>query len=263
MHKNRKKSVWKEYFEGRRGVPKELLNPKSEDRKAFIKYINALNSFSYQHQEAATSYISDLKAGMKHLDIHCITLGSGFSTLCGFTIEEFGCLFTYLAPSLQIAFPYSPLILAPDQKSKACSIRFKLFLALFRLKVGLSSRSMESLFGWSKSSLREWFETVVLVITGKMKWCGEDFLATRGKEWQLTQLNHWRVLQELKETISLFRYRLKEANQEQLKNKHELICAEDKFLGSLGAVDGTYCVRPRISAAILEDIDVQEDDDSL
>lgn len=64
------------------------------------------------------------------------------------TIVEFGNLFSRVEVDLKELFSKSPSILLPSQTSaKAVENRFKIFVTLYRMKVGCSFHSMESIFG--------------------------------------------------------------------------------------------------------------------
>lgn len=85
--------------------------------------------------EEAKALISDLTPGLKHHSIHCISFVDGMSTVIGMDMDEFSNLFLSLKGALQESFQHSPLTLGKDEVSCFSSIRFKLFVTLYRAKV--------------------------------------------------------------------------------------------------------------------------------
>ena len=89
--------------------------------------------------------------------------------------------------------PNCPEILEPHQRSPFCSLRFKLFLVLFRLKVGCSFHQMESIFGWGTSSIQEWFEAIITIMHIHMHCYHDGILIHLGRQWQENEIMAWFV----------------------------------------------------------------------
>ena len=154
-------------------------------------YAEANASYNSQQWGAAKMLISDLQPGLKHHDIHCISFTPSFKLICGFTLNEFGRLLLSLQPELKTAFPRCPIMLGPEEISSKGSIRLKLFLCLYRIKLGTTFREMECTFGWCKTSIHEWFETVLYVLHVKLRRYHHGFLDFKGKNWQMQQVCAW------------------------------------------------------------------------
>ncbi len=85
---------------------------------------------------------------------------SSFKTVTGCTLEEFGRLFAMLLPRMRTTWPRCPPTCEPDERPKQGELRFKLFLALHRLRRYSSYSAMEVTFGWSASGINLWCDTM-------------------------------------------------------------------------------------------------------
>ena len=89
------------------------------------------------------SLIKDITFELRHHNIHCISVGSSFYTITGHTLEEFGRLFADLVPEMKRLWPNCPATCEPGERPKFGELRFKLFLALYRLRRYQSYSAME------------------------------------------------------------------------------------------------------------------------
>ncbi len=96
--------------------------------------------------------IADIKQGvLRHHTIHCLSDTASFSNVTGMSIED-GLLFADLLPDLRAKWPNCPPTAGPDEHPEFGTLRFKLFLTLFRLRRYQPYQSMEVTFGWSASA---------------------------------------------------------------------------------------------------------------
>lgn len=224
-----------------------LSDTESINQNDFDNLINETNNYSQRMENVSTKWIQDIGSGYKHHDIHCITFTNSVSSIIGMTLEQFGILFNSLLPHLRDAFPHSPVIIeADDFSKKICSIRFKLFLTLYRLKIGCSYHLMEKLFGWSKSSICEWFTIVIKVMYNKMNIFHVNFLYHVGTDFQNYYSSKWSLDHSNSNNVDLFKTRIYNANRTSTVG-----IIADPTSKPIGAVDGTYSIRPRIEANTL------------
>jgi hypothetical protein len=85
----------------------------------------------------------------------------------GVSIEEFGRLFADLLPDLRAKWPNCPPTAGPDEHPQFGTLRFKLFLTLFRVRRYQPYESMEVTFGWSASAIGLWCDTVLSIMDEK------------------------------------------------------------------------------------------------
>jgi hypothetical protein len=116
-------------------------------------YCEELSRYNERTLRLADSLITDVKQGLKHCSIHCVSVTERFATLIGFDLIQFSRLFMSVRHFLKEMFPRSPEIIEEHEayRSLQSSRRMKLFMFLFRFRQGCSYSHMESLFGWSKS----------------------------------------------------------------------------------------------------------------
>lgn len=145
-------------------IPESILKNAFHDETEVIDFISFTDEYAKSSFHVARQFIDDLEFGHKHLDIHCISFSSSIKSLIGYSLEEFGNLIERNKDNLQRCWLHCPMILLPGESRDYCSIRFKVFLTLFRLKQGCSFRHMESIFGWSKSILFKWYDKVADII---------------------------------------------------------------------------------------------------
>ena len=155
---------------------------------------------------------------------------------------------------LRNIYPQCPDILKPGEMDPKgnCSLRFKLFLTLYRLKVASSFNLMERIFGWSASAIWEWFQIIVKLMFRRMNHLHDGFLNFMGSQWQLEQVEAWRHKHLMNDTLNAFVERIEVINadcaKERLANRINL----ETWIGSVGAADCTFSVRPRITERVLE-----------
>ena len=86
----------------------------------------------------------DMKLNLKHHTIHCISAGASFKTLTGFTLSEFATIFRDVLDDMKIVWPRCPVSAEENAPQKPYgTLRFKLFLAFYRLRRYLSYQAME------------------------------------------------------------------------------------------------------------------------
>jgi hypothetical protein len=224
--------------------PSYLLNPEfEEDRNLLYVYIRHITAFAKEKERCAASLIEDLKSGLKHHDIHCISLTESFEVLIGINIEEFSNLLEFLQEPLKIAFPHSILLLKPQETYPYSSIRMKLFMFLFRMKNGCSFGFMEGIFGWSSSAIHNQFNIILHVLHISMKdFHSEGILRYLGDNYLQQECISWRFEQSARGHLGAFQQRIVDLNDQAHRSREPSIVEPQTFMGSIGAVDGTYLI---------------------
>jgi hypothetical protein len=233
-------------------VPPELLD-EFGTVDSLKKYITETDKFAKFVEQHSSQFVSDLKPGHQHKDIHCISFlaADDFQPIIGLPLHHFGALFESISPQLRLLFPRCPSILSPGDFSLYCSTRFKLFLCLFRLKVGCSFPTMSKLFGWCASSLQEWHEIVLKILDTRMREFHTGFINRMSQNWQEEEVAVWKIKHLLtKQDYGTFLSRIECINAEAVSNRKQPRIRPEAD-GSIGAWDGTFSVRPRITPAIL------------
>lgn len=122
-------------------------------------YEEATRLYNEEKIDFARTYVAAVPPEtLGHSDINCITSESAYPALCGFTFLEFDRLFHSLQRPLAILFPRSPSHAIAGRVHPYATRRMKLFLFLFRCKLGTSFLQLEGIFGWSKTAICRWFE---------------------------------------------------------------------------------------------------------
>ena len=78
------------------------------------------------------------------------------------------------------------------ERSQYCEIRFKLFLTLLHMKMGVSYATMLQFFGWGKSCIAEWCQLIRIIIS-KALVRYRTLLTSLGADWQYEQLKAWKL----------------------------------------------------------------------
>ena len=239
--KQKMRALLKEKIDHIDNIPESILKASFDSELEFRNFVCANDKYAKESFRVARQFIDDLAPGYQHHDIHCISFKNSCKSLIGYSIEEFSNLLEYLEPYLRIEFPNSPLKLGPNEVSIYCSIRFKLFIVLFRLKQGCSYRHMEKIFGWNKTSIDEWYTRIIDIIVIRMKCYHEGLMKYMGKDWQKTEILSWKVKHLIKDDYVTFQDRINAANEDARSNGYPLIFPlkegsdELNFIGSLGA----------------------------
>lgn len=248
----------KEYIRTLTTVPEELLRyieSKPENAEDFKNFIFMNDEYANFCETHSGKFVNDLQSGYQHKDIHCISFlaDNDFCSIIGIPLRHFSNLFESLLPALKIAFPRSPDVLGPSDTSEICSIRFKLFLTLYRLKTASSHHLMQRIFGWNKSSLQDWHENILIVMRHQMFRFHKGFLDYMTLGWQDEEITVWRYKHLFeKKDLHTFVDRIKRINSDsQQKGLAPRINLEEVH-GSIGAYDATYSLRPRILPSTLE-----------
>ena len=163
-------------------------------------------------------------------------------------MQGFSRLFLSLRVPLQACFPRCPETLDYGAFSLSCERRFKLFLCLFRLKQGARFREMETIFGWSKTVLQEWFDAVLRILVHHLHNYHEGFLEFKGNTWQRNEVMKWHTKHYALGNVESYKRKIRFQNNE---SRIGDTVDPEKFVGSIGAVDGTYSVQPRVGRATL------------
>jgi hypothetical protein len=215
------------------------------------KLVDETTRYNAQQMAIALELISDLQPGLKHHSIHCLSFRECMSTVIGLNMPSFSKLFLSLREPLARAFPRCPETLAPGEVHNFCERRFRLFLCLFRLKQGVTFAQMEVTFGWSTSVLQEWFDIVLRILVRYMHCFHEGFLAYKGNQWQMNELTKWHAKHYKDGSVNAYHSKIAFQNSESRRVGGGDTIDGSCFIGSIGAVDGTYCVQPRVGVATL------------
>jgi hypothetical protein len=230
-------------------IPLCLVESISNQLSGQVSYSDENSRYNQRQWESARRLIADVIPGLKHHEIHHLSVTpSSFHLLCGLTLEEFGRLFESVQDALSVAYPNCPIILGPDdQTSPYGSLRLKLFICLYRLKLATTFREMEAVFGWSDTVLSDWFDVVVHVLHGRLHRFHEGFLLSKGVAWQYEEISAWYRKHHDAGDYQAFLEKIRIANNKQSSVNCPHPIDEQRFTGSLWAVDGTYSVCPSVS----------------
>jgi hypothetical protein len=247
---------FREQFLSMTSISVDVLNPQTDDIAGFKKFLCNSQAFTFKQDVVAQALIDDLETGHKHHSIHCMSFIDPAMSMIGLTMEEFGNLFGSLLPALKKLFPHSPVTLKPHETSPYASIRFKLFVTIYRMRFASSFPLMSKIFGWCVSSLQEWYNAIAHMMRNQMVMFGAGFLEYMGPYWQEAEINKWRTRHLVeKNDLAGFVHRAREHNADAVKkNLHEIIDVDvfERVGGSIGGVDGTYSICPEIRSAVLE-----------
>jgi hypothetical protein len=213
-------------------------------------YENTNTAYNEERYNFASRYVAPVPPmQLGHFDISCITSESAFPSLCGYTFDEFSRLFYSLKRPLEFCFPRSPDDRVEGEgRANYCTKRMKLFMFLYRCKVGASFRQMEGLFGWTKSALQRWFHKLAVNISSAMKCYNVDFLRFKGLDWQRAAATQWAQSRLDERVFSLYIDRIRVQNAQHDDGVETI---PENVIGSLGAVDGTISCTPAQTSKIL------------
>jgi hypothetical protein len=184
----------KDLFFSAETLPSDLLKPlKMSSFKQFKKFVAASSAYAFRSNESARSLIADLQPGYKHHSLHCVSIVDSFKSLCGFSLPELGNLMASLKSALAEQFPKCPETLNEGESHVYCSRIMKLFMVLYRCRLGSPFLKIESTFGWCDSMLDTDFTKIVYTIATKMRRFNTGFLEYTGPNWQHTQLRLWQA----------------------------------------------------------------------
>jgi hypothetical protein len=236
------------------GLPKILLEPLGDEIEDMDRFIQITNHYSEEQTRHCKQYIADIQDGLKHCSIHCVSSTSKFHILTGLSKNGFGILYASIRTALHCAYPNCPDELKPGEQSVYSENRFKLFLCLFRLRQGCSFSLMEQLFGWSTSALHDWFLTVIHILQNSLRNLHDGILDYLTPQWQIRQIASWCIkhgedgMNDIQDWNDRVVYQNSEADIDRSYRPIEA----NSFTGSIGAVDGTYTIRCRVSKRRLE-----------
>lgn len=186
----------------------------------------------------------------------CLSFTGSFKAICGLTLLQFGALFGRCQNGLQELFPKCfSMLLEGGTKSSYSSLRIKLFFTLFRMKQACTFRFMESVFGWAKSALKDNFTVVLKNLRRNMHFLHEgifETLTAMRPDWQLLELKKWEVQHLLTNDMDSYKERVSQLiNHAALDNQFSPFESAVAY-SSLGAVDGTYSIRPSFTTKVDE-----------
>ncbi len=127
-------------------IPEEILhaafNSESEARSYCLRNTNYSNRLLCLSKR----FILDLRPGLKHYDITCISLTKSYSALCGLSFEQFAKLLNLVSSELKILFPQSRMGDEVSSVHRSSTLRMRVFITLYRLKQGVSFVGQTPLF---------------------------------------------------------------------------------------------------------------------
>lgn len=215
------------------------------------RYAQETHNFNIQQSGLARILIADLAPGLKHHSIHCLSFRECMSTVIGLDMDQFSRLFASIRVFMAERWPRSPETLEPGETSNYGERRLRLFLCLYRLKQGCTFQHMEVTFGWCSSILQEWFDGVLHILNEHLFNFHEGFLAYKGAHWQMRELIKWNHKHQMDGMIGEYQEKVCFQNAESRRHGGIDTIDATAFVGSIGAVDGTYCVQPAIGRATL------------
>ncbi len=202
--------------------------------------------YAHQLESEAKSLMGNCPEGLKHHSIHTISNTANIPSVIGITMTQFHILFSVLEKELKMLYPKCPSTLEPGENSIYCENRLKLFMSLYRLKMGCSFRHMEVMFGWDHHSIMDWFQIVIHLLSKTLSPFHVNIMDTLGPKWVEEQTGLWKI--HAIENHSFEKY-VERLNVHNNKNRTMISPTDDNSLkGSIGAVDGTFTVRCRVSA---------------
>lgn len=103
---------------------------------------------------------------------------------------------------------------------------------------------MEAVFGWSHSCIQQWYADITALMATKMTRFHRGFLKERGEAWQEAEAIKWKIKHLDKGDFPSFINRINKINEDAVDGSQ--VIDSKTFIGSIGAVDGTYSIRPAI-----------------
>lgn len=268
------KDVFKSIFEAivreedvEERLPLRLIQPEREDDfESWDEFVKFTTSYAKALENRAKTVIGDLPVGLRHHNLESISQTHAIRSIIGMTTEQFGLLYAYVAEEMAALYPYcrTKADVQCGLGKEYCENRMKLFLCLYRLKVGCSFRQMEAVFGWAANSINEWFHDIMEMLEAKLFNFHVGILDHLGPGWREEQLRLWRLKHEQNGDIAAFRDRIDRHNHGcQIPLIQSMEGGESLYRGSLGAVDGTYSIRPRVGSTTYTNQGLNPSDDPM
>ena len=126
----------------------------------------------------------------------------------------------------------------------AAGSNYLLWITLYRLKTGCTFRELESVFGWSKSTISEWFSLVMALLDNRMHCFHHGFLTYMGKDWQTQQLLLWFAKHRDAGNYEEYVAKVQTQNAHSQSVNHIDVIKFHEWIASLAGVDGTYSIEP-------------------
>jgi hypothetical protein len=141
-------------------MPPGLVAPDEEEsEESFRDYCCKVTRFCRAKERYAKTIIGN---SLKHNSMQNISRTANFSAVCGLSVSEFNFLLRLMQERLDFMFPNSVMMYSNGSSHGYAENRMKLFVVLFRLKVGSSFRQLEVIFGWSHNVICEWFDLIII-----------------------------------------------------------------------------------------------------
>ena len=180
------------FHQGESDIPRCLVECLTNSLKEGEYYLATL-AVNTKGWESARVLMHDINRGLKHNELHFMSMTSSLNMVCGLTLDEFGRLFKSCEKMLEDCFPRCPNTMADaDDTHNYGSRRLKLFITMYRLKLANSFREMEVIFGWNHSVLESWFNSVLDILHKRLYNFHQGFLKYKGEHWQYNELIAWR-----------------------------------------------------------------------
>ena len=235
------------FHQGESDIPRCLVECLTNSLKEGEYYLATL-AVNTKGWESARVLMHDINRGLKHNELHFMSMTSSLNMVCGLTLDEFGRLFKSCEKMLEDCFPKCLNTMADaDDTHNYGSRRLKLFITMYRLKLANSFREMEVIFGWNHSVLDNWFNSVLDILHKRLYNFHQGFLKYKGEHWQYNELIAWRNKHSIIGTYDGFKKKIKISNDKQLLNHFPAPINLESSLGSLFGVDGTYSLRARVT----------------
>lgn len=101
--------------------------------------------------------------------------------------------------------------------------------------------------------LQSQFDRICTILYRVLYFLHDGILSYLGPQYQQYKATEWRAKHILAKDLQDFLSKIRHQNEAHAKKKKDLpLIEEDKFVGVIGSVDGTYSIRPAVTSAILE-----------
>lgn len=241
-------------------VPSCLIAVQEETISQFDLFVKLNTAFARKLEEEARESLKALPPGLKHHNISTISNTLNVGSVIGMSMKEFCMLYEFVKQDLPAAFQKSPMELEESDSSPYCETRMKFFMTLYRLNTGCSFRHIEVIFGWSHNAVEKWFVIIVRLLENCLLDYHEGIMNTLGRDWVIHQASEWRKAVEEAGNLPLFGQRLCRHNDKKVMIPPTV---DEKFVGSIGAVDGTFSVRCRVSSKTYETLGQDPSKDAM
>jgi len=143
-----------------------LLAPSDEDDpNSFNRFVDVNDIFTKEMESRAKELLTfGVNYQLSHRGFDSISATGNITSVLGMSLTEFSSVFSMLEDELKNHYKHSRSTRDfTSCRPSFCDNRFRLFTVLYRCKLGCSFRSMEPVFGWSSSTMEEWFNDIVSI----------------------------------------------------------------------------------------------------